>query len=178
MRTTNRALARQLVAEARHSLEKVYLPRITRCLGMLSDEDIWWRPHPTSNSAGNMVLHLAGNVRQWIVSGLGGALDVRQRDEEFAETGPLPRRALAARLRAAVKEAGRVLARLDASELARERMIQGFRVTGCKAVFHVTEHFAYHTGQIIFVTKLKRGEDLKFTRLPGDKRKSARLPAV
>lgn len=172
------AFAQQMTAEARHSLERVYLPRIVHCLRLLSDEDVWWKPHAATNSVGNLVLHLAGNVRQWIVSGMGGAVDVRQRDREFAELGPLPRRRLIARLRRSVTEAGRVLAKLDARELARPRMIQGFRVTGFKAIFHVTEHFAYHTGQIIFVTKLKRGEDLGFTRLPGEKPKRTRLPSL
>ena len=171
-------LARQFLAEARRTLETRYAPRIARCLNLLSDEDIWWRPHPTSNSVGNLVLHLSGNVRQWIVSGLGGAPDIRARDKEFAELGPLPRRVLIARLRNTVAEAGRVLARLDARELRREHLIQGFRVAGLQAVFHVTEHFAYHAGQIVFVTKLKRGEDLGFTRLPGEKRKRTQLPSI
>ena len=69
-------------------------------------------------------------------------------------------------------EAGRVLAGLSARDLSRKLVIQGYRVTGFQAVFHVTEHFAYHTGQIIFVTKLKRGKDLGFTRLPEQKRKA------
>lgn len=169
---------KQFLTEARHSLEKHYLPRITRCLKLLSEEDLWWKSHSTSNSVGNLVLHLSGNVRQWIISGLGGAPDVRERDKEFRELGPIPRRVLAARLEKTVAEAGRVLGRLTARDLARERIIQGFRVTGFKAIFHVAEHFAYHAGQIILVTKLRRGEDMGFTRLPGEKRKPRRLPSI
>src|SRR5436309_2710971 len=75
---------RQFLTEARHSIEKHYLPQITRCLKLLSEEDLWWKSHSTSNSVGNLVLHLSGNVRQWIISGLGGAPDVRERDKEFA----------------------------------------------------------------------------------------------
>ena len=172
MRRPTAEFTKQFLAQARHSLEKHHLPRVTRCLQMLPDGDIWWRPHPTSNSVGNLVLHLSGNVRQWIISGLGGEPDVRERDKEFEEDGPFPRRALLTRLRATVAEAGRVLGGLSERDLGRKLVIQGFRVTGFQAVFHVTEHFAYHTGQIIFVTKLKRGKDLGFTRLPEQKRKA------
>ena len=160
----------QFLAHAGHSLREQHLPRILECLKRLPDEDIWWRPHPTSNSVGNLALHLSGNVRQWIISGLGGEPDRRERDKEFAECGPLPRRALVARLRSTVAEACRVLEGLGTRDLKRVHCIQGFRVTGLEAVAHVVEHFAYHTGQIIFVAKLKLGEDLGFTRLPEEKK--------
>lgn len=163
-------LAEHFVTQARHSLSEHHLPRILECLKRLSEEDIWWRPHLTSNSVGNLVLHLSGNVRQWIVSGLGGEPDRRDRDKEFAERGPLPRRALVTRLRSTVVEAGKVLEGLGTHELTRVYSIQGFRVTGLAAVAHVVEHFAYHTGQIIFISKLKLGEDLGFTNLPGEKK--------
>ncbi len=141
---------------------------------MLRDEDVWWRAHQTSNSVGNLALHLAGNVRQWIISGLGGEADLRERAKEFAERGPLPRRALVNRLRTTVVESCRVLEGLDAQRLLRSQSIQGFRVTGLEAVAHVVEHFAYHTGQIIFFTKLRLGQDLGFTRLPGETRRVRR----
>ena len=171
MKLQPRHLVRKSVTQARHSLSEHHLPRILECLRMLSEEDIWWRPHSTSNSAGNLALHLSGNVRQWIISGLGGEPDRRERDKEFAERGPLPRRALLTRLRGTVVEAGNVLEKLGADELIRVYSIQGFRVTGLEAVAHVVEHFAYHTGQIIYITKLRLGEDLGFTRLggPGEK---------
>lgn len=162
-------LARVFLAEARHSLCEQHLPRITRCLKMLPEDHIWWRPHSTSNSVGNLVLHLAGNVRQWIVSGLGGEPDRRERDKEFSEAGPLPRRFLIRHLETTVAAADSVLSKLSSPDLPREFGIQGFRVTGLAAVAHVAEHFAYHTGQIIYATKLLQGTDLGFTRLPGDK---------
>lgn len=167
MKTDDRTLAQQVLAQARHSLQAHHLPRLARCLALLSEQEIWWRAHPTSNSVGNLVLHLEGNVRQWIISGLGGAPDCRDRDREFAERGPISRRRLLARLRRTVTDACRILEELSASDLARLYRIQGFRLTGLKALTHVTEHFAYHTGQIILVTKLKRRRDLRFTRLPG-----------
>lgn len=173
--------SRRFLALAEHSLRRHHLPRIEQCLQQLSEDEIWWRPNEASNSAGNLALHLAGNVRQWIVSGLGGAPDVRHRDQEFAERGPLPRAKLLQALRAAVTEACRVLRRLTSRDLHRTYSIQKLRVTGLNAVLHVTEHFAFHTGQIIFITKLKRGEDLGFTRLPEEKPASSsprKLPVL
>jgi uncharacterized damage-inducible protein DinB len=174
-------LAASIVAEAQHSLRDHHLPRITRCLALLPEKEIWWRPHPTSNSVGNLVLHLSGNVRQWIISGMGGAPDRRERDKEFAERGPIPKRRLITRLRRTVAEACRILASLPPADLERSHRIQRFRVTGLKAVMHVTEHFAHHSGQIILITKMRLRRDLGFTRLPGDKPKKPthrKLPAV
>jgi uncharacterized damage-inducible protein DinB len=139
----------------------------------LSPEQIWWRANPACNSVGNLVLHLEGNVRQWIVSGLGGTPDRRQRDQEFSELGPIPRPTLLARLRKALGEADRVMRKLNAEALARTYSIQGFRVTGLQAVFHVAEHFSHHAGQIILLTKMFGGKDLKFTRLPGERKKGS-----
>jgi uncharacterized damage-inducible protein DinB len=169
------ALAEMFRKDARSCLEK-YTPRIVRCLQLLSEEEIWWRPNEASNAAGNIVLHLCGNIRQWIISGLGGAPDVRQRDDEFSERGPLPRRALISRLRKTVKEACEVIDSVGPKTLSQEFSIQGYRVSGLTAIAHVYEHFALHTGQIVYLTKLKRGKDLRFTRLLPYKR-SARRPA-
>ena len=170
---TTRA-ASLFLASARHTLAKQNLPNIVKCLQQLSEEEIWWRPNPASNSAGNLALHLCGNVRQWIISGLGGAEDRRERDREFAERGPIPRRALVTQLRRTVRDAGRVLARLSDDSLSREYKIQGYRVTWLDAAFRVAEHFGYHTGQIVYITKLKRAQDLKFTRLPAIKKVGTR----
>ena len=164
-------LARPFLAQARHLLSQVYFPRIAVCLHELTAEQIWWRPNPASNSVGNLVLHLEGNVRQWIVSGLGGTPDSRVRDLEFSEAGPIPSRWLIARLRRAVTDAGRVMGKLDGEALARVYSIQGFRVIGLRAVLHVAEHFSHHAGQIILLTKLLVGKDLQFTRLPGKREK-------
>jgi uncharacterized damage-inducible protein DinB len=163
------------LAQAQNVLKQVHLPRIVLCLEELSPQQIWWRPNAASNSAGNLVLHLSGNVRQWIISGLGGAADIRQRDTEFAEKGPLPRRALVSRLRKTVNEACRVLGKLTVADLAQVYTIQGYHLTGLEAVFHVTEHFSHHAGQIILITKMLEGHDLKFTHLPGEKKKRSRV---
>ena len=173
-------LARPFLAQVRRLLLQVHLPRIEACMRELSPAQIWWRANPASNSVGNLALHLAGNVRQWIVSGLGGAPDHRQRDLEFSEHGPMPRRILLTRLRKAVRDADRVMGKLNEAALARTYSIQGFRVTGLHAVFHVAEHFSQHTGQIILLTKLLGGKDLKFTHFPRERKKesSGSIPSI
>jgi uncharacterized damage-inducible protein DinB len=153
--------AQSFVAQSRKFLTTHYLPRIERCLERLSDEEIWWRANPESNSIGNLLSHLAGNVRQWIISGLGGAPDQRQRQREFDEQGPFPGEELLANLKSTVEEADRVLAGVAASSLFDRRRIQGCDVTAMEAIYHVVEHFSMHTGQIILLTKMKKG-DLAF----------------
>ena len=169
MKKTKTKAAAIFLADVRRSLTKQNLPVLLKCLRQLSQEDIWWRPNAASNSAGNLVLHLCGNVRQWIISGLGGAEFSRDRDREFAEQGPIPRQALIRQLRLTVDEACRVLARLSDDALLKKHTIQGYHVTGLEAASHVAEHFSYHTGQIIYITKLKGARDLKLTRLPAVK---------
>ena len=168
MQADERVLAEMFRKDARSCFDK-YLPRIVRCLQLLSEQEIWWRPNAASNAAGNIVLHLCGNVRQWIISGLGGAPDMRARDREFAELGPIPRRVLIKQLRKTVEEACQTIDGISAQTLSREFDIQGYRVSGLIAIAHVCEHFSYHAGQIIYLTKLRRGKDLRFTRLPAVK---------
>lgn len=155
-------IATRFTEEARHFLSD-YLKKIERCLESLSDEQIWWRPNEESNSIGNLLLHLSGNVRQWIVSGVGGAPDTRVRQQEFDERSQIPREELLARLNQTVAEADAVIARLDETTLLEQRTIQGHERMVLDAVFHVTEHFAMHAGQIIYVTKLMTGEDARLT---------------
>ena len=155
-------VAQAFIAEARSHLLADYLPKIERCLERLSDEQVWWHANERSNSVGNLLLHLEGNARQWIVSGVGGSADRRERDREFDERGRLSRERLLSTLRATLEEAEGVLARLDASVLLERRRIQGLDVTVLAAVFHVVEHFSTHTGQIILLTKMLTDSDLAF----------------
>jgi uncharacterized damage-inducible protein DinB len=154
--------ARTFIAKSRSLLSDEYLPKIERCLEELSEEAVWWRANPESNSIGNLLLHLAGNVRQWIVSGIGGAPDNRVRQQEFDAQSGITRAELLARLRQAVLEVDEVLAAFDPSRVLEERQIQGYEVVVLEALFHVVEHFAMHTGQIILLTKMLKGADLKF----------------
>jgi uncharacterized damage-inducible protein DinB len=169
LKQTKTRVSTIFLADVGRSMAKQNLPVVLKCLRQLSEEDIWWRPNSASNSAGNLVLHLCGNMRQWIISGLGGAEFRRDRDREFAEQGPIPLQALVLQLRRTVKEACLALSKLSDDTLVKKFEIQGYHVTGLEAALHVAEHFSYHTGQIIYITKLKGARDLKLTRLPAIK---------
>src|SRR5687768_16830692 len=86
-----------------------YLPKIERCLERLDEADVWWRPNEASNSIGNLVLHLCGNLTQWIIGGVGGHPSVRHRQQEFDERTHIPARELLERLHAVVKETDEVI---------------------------------------------------------------------
>lgn len=164
-------VAQTFIAQARTYLREDYLPKIERCLEKLSDEEIWWRANAESNSIGNLLLHLAGNVRQWIVSGLGGEHDARVRQQEFDERTMIPRGELLALVRGALSEVDETLASLDSSSLLEARRIQGGDIIVLEAIFHVVEHFSMHTGQIILITKMLKSADLRFYDFTGDKPK-------
>lgn len=155
-------VGREFLDQSRRILTAELLPRIVASVEVLSDEDLWWRPNDISNSAGNLVLHLAGNVRQWIIAGIGGAPDRRQRDEEFDERSRPSRDELIRRLSDTVTEAGAILDRLPSGALQESRNIQGRKVGVLQAVYHVVEHFSMHAGQIIYIAKLRAGRDLGF----------------
>jgi uncharacterized damage-inducible protein DinB len=146
-------LARAFLDRSQYYLGVEYPRKIRLALEAMPPERLWWRPNASSNSAGNLLLHLAGNVRQWIISGVGGAPDVRTRDAEFAarEGGALP--ALLEALEGTCAEACAVIGALDPGGLLEARHIQGRTTTVFGAVYHVVEHFAGHTGQLILLAK-------------------------
>jgi uncharacterized damage-inducible protein DinB len=148
--------------QAAEHLEQDFLPKIRRCLPVLSEEDVWWRGSESENSIGNLMLHLSGNVRQWIIAGLGGAADHRERSKEFSARDSVTKEAAFSLLESTVLEACAVLVCLSAEDLLRTRTIQGFQRTGLQVILHVVEHFSYHTGQIVYVTKLRTHKDMKF----------------
>jgi hypothetical protein len=158
-------LAAAVGAAAAHELDSA-LDRIKHCLGQLSDEQVWWRPSPSLNSIGNLILHLCGNLRQWVVAGLGGAADHRDRPAEFAESGPIPKADLLRKLDSVAEEAQAVLGRLTARQLLQARRIQGFDVTGAAAVFDSVPHFRGHTQEIVHMTRLQLGDAYKFAWTP------------
>jgi uncharacterized damage-inducible protein DinB len=139
-----------------------YLPKIERCLEKLSDEQIWWRANEESNSIGNLILHLCGNARQWIVCGVGSEPDRRNRDAEFEQRDVIAREELLTLLRSTLADVEKTLHTLDPATLLDRRQIQGHDVDILEAVFHVTEHFSMHTGQIFLLTKLLTATDLRF----------------
>ena len=155
------------LAQSREYLTGHYLPKIRSAVAPLAEPDLWWRPNDASNSIANLMLHLAGNIRQWIVSGVGGAPDSRERAGEFARRDGLLKDELLTVLSGAVHDADVVLARISRAALAESRTIQGRDVTVLAAIYHVVEHFGMHTGQIAYISKLRTGKDLGFYRMEG-----------
>ena len=150
------ALAPSLLADTREFFRAVYLPKIETCLNVLSEADVWWRANEQSNSIGNLLIHLDGSTRKWILNVVAGRNLPRDRDAEFAERGPIEKSVLLARLRSTMTEADSVLAALDEATLLEQRQLtEDETVTVLWAVIHALEHFAMHTGQIILITKLR-----------------------
>jgi uncharacterized damage-inducible protein DinB len=162
MENSSPDVARAFIDRANAFLRTEYLPKIERCLEQLTDAQMWFRPNEASNSIGNLVLHLCGNARQWIVAGVGDSPDRRDRDSEFRQRKIIPKAELLELLRTTINEVGQVLADLDSNVILERRTIQGKDVEVLEAIFHVTEHFSMHTGQIILLTKMLAQTDMKF----------------
>ena len=150
-------IAKHFIAQSRGFLSSDYLPKIERCLEVLSDEDVWWRANEGSNSIGNLLLHLEGSTRAWIAGVAGGISSARDRQQEFDEREHIPRAELMSRLRRTLTEADGVLARLAVEGLAERRQARDEEVTVLFAVYHAVEHFSMHTGQIIMLAKMRAG---------------------
>lgn len=155
------------IKQSRYHLNEDFLPKIERCVALLDDQQIWWRANLESNSIGNLLLHLSGNVRQWIVCGLGDAKDARNRDSEFTQRDLVPRDELLAVLKQTLREVDETLAAFDPEKLLEPRQIQGLDVTALDAILHVVEHFSMHTGQIIMLAKMFAEVDLAFYDFSG-----------
>lgn len=138
--------------------------RIVDCVGRLSDEQIWARGNENENSIGNLVLHLCGNVRQWIISGVGGEKDVRDRDSEFTTLGGLSALELQNRLETTMARAIETIRGVSANRLTEIITTQNQQRAVVVAIYAVVEHFGQHTGQIIFATKMLTGTDLGYTK--------------
>jgi Protein of unknown function (DUF1572) len=149
---------------SRKKLLEQYWPRMRSVVEPLSDQQVWWRPNEASNSIGNLLLHLNGNVNQWLVASFNGLVDERNRPIEFSERGEIPKSELLTRLGATLDQASEVLARLTAEELTAPMEIQGYHVTGLHAVYQVVEHFGLHYGQILYIVKTLNGADLGLYR--------------
>jgi uncharacterized damage-inducible protein DinB len=147
---------------SRSKLLEQYWPRLRGCVESLTNEQVWWRPNEASNSIGNLILHLNGNVRQWLVASFNRLEDDRNRPAEFGATGSTSAAALLEKLGATVEQASEVLARLTENDLLARYEIQGYNVSGLEAVYQVVEHFGLHYGQILYITKNLCGADLGF----------------
>jgi hypothetical protein len=149
------------------------LGRIGHCLGQLSDEQVWWRPAAGMNSIANLLQHLAGNVRQWLVAGLAGTPDTRDRPAEFAAAGGLAKAKLWEQLQEAVAEARAVLAAQTEADWLRVRRVQGFEVTGVGAAVNSVAHFRGHTQEIVHLTRTLLGDGYRFAWVPSGKEQGA-----
>ncbi|MFN0110773.1 MAG: DinB family protein [Blastocatellia bacterium] len=161
--------AQAFVRHARFRLSQDYPVKISGALAELTDAQLWWRPNEASNSIGNLILHLCGNVRQWMIAGVGGATDTRDRNHEFVERRQIGKDELLILLKTTLAEVDAALEKLEqeliaGSDAPLQRQItpQGFAQTVLDSVFHVVEHFSYHTGQIVFIAKLLAGERIRF----------------
>jgi uncharacterized damage-inducible protein DinB len=158
-------LQETFVKFSREKLKDEYWPRICCCIDSLTEEQIWWRPNDASNSIGNLLLHLNGNVRQWILAPLGGIGNTRDRDAEFTQRRQLSTAALRSALDQTLKDADQILSGLKTADLLKTYTIQRYEsITALAAIYHVVEHFSMHCGQILYVTKLLSGTDLGFYR--------------
>jgi len=142
--------------ESARYLQEVYLPRLRKAVETLPERDLWWRPHGGSTSVGNLLLHLEGNIRQWILGGLGSGPGRRRRAEEFARREGGTRAELLDALARTIEGAAAVIARQEA--LDRRLMIQGLETSVRSAIYHVVEHLSWHTGQIVWIAKMRAGE--------------------
>jgi uncharacterized damage-inducible protein DinB len=159
---TNTDLTPLLIQQARLRIFDESYPRIFKCLDLLTEDQVWERPNEQLSSVGNLVLHLAGNVRQWINSGLGGQEDNRKRDREFLESSRCSKWKLKLLLEDLKRDVEVVLKKLTVEDLVKVRKVQVFEESGLSILVHVMEHFSYHTGQITWQTKMMTNEDTKY----------------
>lgn len=155
-------LASRFLERSQYYLGKEYPAKIGVAVRAVPADKLWWRANASSNSIGNLLLHLTGNVQQWIVTGVGGAPDVRDRDAEFAAKDGVDAEHLLRSLEATCRDAVAVIAALDSATLAEVRPIQGRQTSVFSAVYHVVEHFAGHTGQIILLAKMLVPDTVRF----------------
>ena len=155
------ALAKEFISQSIERIDQ-NTPKIIKCLDELDETDIWKRPNKSSNSIGNLILHLCGNITQYIISSLGSMPDQRERDKEFSTYSGYSKTELKKKLLAVIEQAKVIIQNMNAEELLRKRRVQGFDSSGIGNIIQVTEHYSYHTGQIIFWTKLLKDKDLAF----------------
>jgi hypothetical protein len=172
MPATDSQLATHFLKFSRQKLLGQYWPRLQKAVESLTDEQVWWRPNAASNSIGNLILHLNGNVTQWLVDSFNRDEDKRNRPAEFAAEGGITAAELIAKLGVTMARAAQVLDRLTVEELLAPYEIQGYHVHGLDAVYQVVEHFGLHYGQIAYITKNLTDRDLGFYK---DLTKTGRL---
>jgi uncharacterized damage-inducible protein DinB len=162
MSTSDKQLLRPFLESSRTELLGLTWSRLKECVTPLTEEQLWWRPNDASNSIGNLLLHLEGNVRQWVITSFNKKNDARDRPAEFAAQGGISAADLLARLGATLEEACQVIGRLTEDDLLAPMEIQGYHTRGLDAVYHVVVHFGLHYGQIVYIVKSLLAKDLCF----------------
>lgn len=131
------------------------LHRILKCLDNLTEKQIWYRSNDNSNSIGNLILHISGNITQYIQHGIAGAKDIRTRDEEFAlDTTDISKSALQDKIKNTIHRACITVNQLHSDDLHKLKRVQVFDLTIAQIIIHVIEHTSYHVGQITYITKM------------------------
>jgi len=165
-------VAAAFLEEASHQLQ-ASVKKIKHCLDQLNAEQIWWRPTPSQNSIANLILHVCGNVGQWIVSGVGEESDTRDRPAEFSARGGATKADLLERLDETVDKASRAIQVATSERLQAGLRIQGFETNGLAAIFHSVSHFQGHTQEIICLTRWQKGDDYQFECSPSSPKQGA-----
>ncbi|WP_298867475.1 DUF1572 family protein [uncultured Gimesia sp.] len=158
-------ISREFIQESVHLLQQS-AGKINHCLNQLDTDQIWWRPRPELNSIGNLILHLCGNLKQWAVCGITGSVDERQRSQEFRADVKVSRDDLQSLMHRTIEQACLTMQSLSAPALLEKREIQGFSVSVLGAISHTVPHFVGHTHQIIYLTRLQKGDQYQFDWSP------------
>jgi len=148
-----------ILSEARLRLQNESLNRILQCIDLLDDDQLWSAPNSVTNSVGNLVLHLSGNIRQYFCHGIGGDTDIRERDGEFVPNQSVSRDDLKALITSAIEDGLTCVNAMSADHWLTEIHVQVFSMTRYSALIHVIEHTSYHVGQITHLTKAQTGEE-------------------
>lgn len=151
-----------LIAETKRRLLEEGVVRLKKCLRQLTESEIWHRPNENSNSVGNITLHLCGNVKQWILAGLGKQNDDRTRQQEFDERGPIPTEKLIEQLDDLMIKVQKVLDSVTPDMLIERHAVQVYEETGLSILVHVVEHFSYHVGQVTYFVKWRKDMDMEY----------------
>ncbi|HEX4055847.1 MAG TPA: DUF1572 family protein [Tepidisphaeraceae bacterium] len=172
---TAREICDAFVSAARHTLSEG-MRKIEHCTEQLTDDQLWWRPRPEMNSIANLLLHLSGNLRQWIVAGVGNAEDIRNRPMEFADRSHRPKTEILDILAIVVSDADDDLACLTPEHLSSRRRIQGYDTTVLAAIADTVAHFRGHVQEIIHMTRQQLGEKYRFDFVPKGKEQESAGP--
>lgn len=135
--------------------------KIVKALKLINEEQLWYKPNENTNSIGNLLVHLEGNIRQYIISALGETKDKRIRDREFT-VNHLPKEKVLNKFSNTLDEAIKIIVNIQTNKLGNTYSVQGFELTGINIIVHVTEHLSYHTGQIALLTKLLKNTQLGY----------------